>query len=422
MDQHKESQLDFIELGPARPSDEAGESTWRGRRRPRAIDIFTGVVVAVAVVANIWHGQSGSSSRQPGSADVPSTAKFSSPLQQPAAAVRHVNQLPGLPADWALLALSGQSVVRVDLAAGSLQTTPARWHSADATVRWQAESPVVLGATGTAGNAAISRDTLVPLGGAVATSPVVLPGPRPDEVWIAAPGHQLQLVGLDGWPTDQTVSLPASAPLWDVNPDGAGFLLVRSAHGVYATQPGRRQFVTRGEVVAIGPSGWLARECTRASCRLVFVGRHDGVRRVLRASFPEAIGLGLIAPDGRHVAMHGLSRSGTSVVVVVGLRGDRASDVAAIPAEEHGGDPGAWSPDGRYLFVAEANGGVASYDTRKGTTTRLGQLESPLVGLTVRSVNEPSADTSPERRCKVSAVDRWFSTDPTTLSTFCRAL
>jgi hypothetical protein len=207
---------------------------------------------------------------------------------------------------------------------------------------------------------------------------------------------------------------------YPVSPGGAGFLLVRSTHGVYATQPGRRQFVTAGEVVAIGPSGWLARECTRVSCRLVLVGRHDGVRRVLRGSFPEVVGLGLIAPDGRHVAMHGLSPSGTSLVSVVALRNDRPSDVVEIPAEEQGGDPGAWSPDGRYLFVGEANGGIAIHDTRTGTTKQLGQLEMPVVGLTVRSADEPSVDTGPERRCEVTAVDRWFSTDPNTLSIFCR--
>jgi hypothetical protein len=415
MSQQTHIEVEVLEVGHARHSVEPGRSSGRrGQGRNRTLDVIVCGAIAVAALVGITQTQP-DRSRVSGPTDPATVAHPSGPL------VRQVTALSGLPGDWTLRAVSGSSVLQVQLRTGMLSTRPAPEPSTGAAMGyWREGRPLVLPQTGAAGNAVMSQGALVILGGAAATSPVVIHGPRDDEVWVAASGRRMRLVGLDGWPTDQMVSLPPDVPVTAVRPDGAGYLLVATSHGVYATRPSGRELVTRGEVVAVGASFWLARECMHSACRNVLVGRKHGVRRVLDGPARASVGVGLIAPDGRHVALPGLSQAGTSVVSVVSLAHTGATRVVTVPTDEQRGDPGAWSPDGRYLFVAEANDGIAVLDTATGSTTQVGHLEAPASGLTVRSTHETSTGGSPHQRCDITTVDRWWTTGSPSIDTFCR--
>ena len=231
----------------------------------------------------------------------------------------------------------------------------------------------------------------------------------------------MRLVRLDGRPTGTSIKVPRQVPFSAVRPDGAGYLLVTSLGGTYATRPGIRRLVTQGQLLAIGRTGWLARECSNAACRLVLVQRGDGAREVLNIPVPQVFGVGLIAPDGNDVALHSQSRSGAPVVVSVGLLTGRTTRVAAVPTAEQGEDPGAWSPDGRYLFVSEAGGGVAVLDTERGTTLQLGRFTPPLVDTAIRLAGQTPVQSGQDPQCEVMAVDDWFSTGSPTRSAFCRS-
>jgi hypothetical protein len=211
----------------------------------------------------------------------------------------------------------------------------------------------------------------------------LVPG-RDEAAWVqTGNGNVLQAmqIGIDsGHRTGVTVDLPTDSGF--VRSDGRGYLLVEGTGGVYDARPDGLHRITTGEVVAAGPTGWLAVECdSRNRCRRVLVDGDDDKRQILpgrvsaRAS-DYAVLIGAISPNGSTAAMLRL-RPGENVprlrLLDLATGGERAVSVGAsdrdIEVAGHGGP--AWSPDGRLLFVVTSDHRLRVVHARTGDVRQL---------------------------------------------------
>lgn len=101
----------------------------------------------------------------------------------------------------------------------------------------------------------------------------LLEGPKPGLAWsrtVDDSRAHVEQVGLDGRRTGVTLTMPVSSGL--VRSDGRGYPMVWGTGGVYAVRTDGLHRITTGDVVAAGPTGWLAIECdARYRCRRVVV-------------------------------------------------------------------------------------------------------------------------------------------------------
>jgi hypothetical protein len=226
------------------------------------------------------------------------------------------------------------------------------------------------------------------LTGELGAGGLVLPGPDPDDVWMQtgeASHASMTLVGLDGRPSDTSIPIPAGFSPYPVA-DGAGYLLLAKTdgRGVYDARPGMRlRQVTTGDVLAIGPTRWLVRECASTHrCTTATVEWVSGTRHVLHDIDAYAYGTaGLISPDGATAAM---TDPVTGTVHLVTLAGgvDRPVDVFVDTRSADGAI--VWSPDSRWLFVADRYGDLAAVERLTGQVRHFGTVLPELRQLAVR--------------------------------------
>jgi hypothetical protein len=192
------------------------------------------------------------------------------------------------------------------------------------------------------------------------------------------------LVRSNGAATGTTIRLPPAAQ-WPVGADGSGYVLVDGVGGVYLARPGGVRRITRGSVLAAGPTGWLAVECDdQARCVRVVIDRATSGRRTLPGS-PTAMELttGTIAPDGS-VAAYVRQEGERPVAHLVDLAtgADHALTVD-VDAETLDSDP-AWSPDGRWLFLV-SEGRLMAVDPRTRAVRGLGVDLPTIMRVAVRA-------------------------------------
>lgn len=214
-----------------------------------------------------------------------------------------------------------------------------------------------------------------------------LPGPDPRHVWVAAGAGALStmiLVGLDGKPTGASIRVPADMNAFPETDDAGGVLLTGTG-GTYDARPDGLHRITSGTLLALGPTRWLTRECdSNHHCATVVIDRTGGARHTL-ADLPgyasaghgpvAAAGAtpGVISPDGTTAA---LIDPATARVHLLTLASGADHPLAVFYSRQATpGETMVWSPDSRWLFIAESNGRLAVIDAH---TRQLRELGAPL--------------------------------------------
>ena len=161
-------------------------------------------------------------------------------------------------------------------------------------------------------------------------------------------------------------------------------------------RPGGISRVTTGTVLAVGPTRWLTSECdSHARCQPVVTDRSTGVRYPLSTRVPLSA-----RPDGTMLSTVGvISPDGATVAVVVGSPQARIEMINLVTGTAHAlplrtNDMGrasesmAWSPDSRWLFIANGNLYAVSQRTDQITnlTQTLGHALPQLFQLSMRNV------------------------------------
>ncbi len=290
--------------------------------------------------------------------------------------------------NWELLGWGQGSLVRIQLTAGIIVRTPIPTLENDygAQLLIGPNRAVIQSQGGTPGYT-------VPDGGPASALPYPLvqggpmvPGPDLDHVWTTNQHNgTIDLVDWEGRPAGPRIALsPAGFMSMPVS-DGAGYLLVDTVDGVYDATPDGLHRITTGMVVAIGPSGYLVRECDdEFRCGLVVIDRASGKRRTLPdAGLLPGYGItGVISPDGRAAAVlqpfysgvptsadgaQSMSPGQSTAVVLIDLETGESNSLSPPIDESLQAGTMVFSPDSHWLFVTGPGGlfavGVADHGT-----------------------------------------------------------
>jgi hypothetical protein len=359
--------------------DEVQFGAPRSRHGRLAARALTAAVVAVAVVVGAVHLLH-SGRRKPA---------------VPAVNVIEVGHaLLGVRAGWELFARGTGYVFRIQLARGRIiRTTVPALDSPSPVVSFLAgpREAVVRSFDYVPGYAIPDGAAARPLTGAMAGGGPMVAGPAPGQVWLLTGSPpSLQLVTLAGRPVRAAVRLEPAGPLPETAvSDGRGDVLLLTVEGgMYDVGPSWYQHVN-GQVIAIGPTRWLALSCRQQEhCRNVVIDPGTGASRTLPgpplqgASYiwPPA---GVISPDGSTAAILDTG-SLPFTVHLVDLRTGATTALAVSMGQEPENQAMAWSPDGQWLFVA-ADGKLLVVNARTRRVTSLGIRLPAISQLTVRT-------------------------------------
>jgi hypothetical protein len=383
--------VDVVEFG------EPGGGDRPGRSWPRWLPALV-VVAAIVVALVLRHGAGGSGTASPSPS--PSTTPTASPLtgapalaaSSPGPVVTDLGHpLLGVTGGWELFARGDTDVVRIQFARGRVTRTPV---------------PAVM--SGGPGYFVVGRDWavvrpldfvpgyLIPDGGparaltgALDHGGPALPGPDPATLWVSAGSGvtgTMVLARPDGRSTGVSVRMPPDIDDWP-RPDASGHLLLHGTGGSYLARPDGLRRITTGDLLAVGPTRWLVRECDdRHRCGAVVIDRGTGARRAL--DVPAGLGTGypspgVISPGGAFAALFETGSNGLGSAHLLDLVSgvDRRLDV---PVDQSYDDGLAWSPDGRWLFAAGADGQVLAVDAATGRPHGIGVQLPPIRQLAIR--------------------------------------
>jgi hypothetical protein len=287
-------------------------------------------------------------------------------------------------ARWELFVRGDAEIIRVEPAFGRITRTPLPALQSFAPVALIAGygEVVVRPLDRVPGYAVPDGRAPQPLPGLLAEEGPALPGPRPGQLWApSADRRGMELVGPDGLPIGVFVPLGDSRR---PGADGAGGLLLHTPRGTFDVAPGRNRLVTTGDVIAVGPTRMLARECADARCELVVITQATGARRTLAAHGLDGDWTGVISPDGGRVAypnpvtaqVHVLDLStGADLATATSANLFLTADAAL-----------AWLPGGQMLAVIEADRGVGLLDAVSGGRTDFWVPLGPAYQLAVRTL------------------------------------
>jgi hypothetical protein len=331
----------------------------------------------------------------PASAGVTSTAA-------PAVTVTEVGHpLLGITADWDLFARGTATLVHIEFARGRITRTVLPGLASSGAVSFLA-----------APHAAIIRPWdfvpgyLVPDGqpprvltGALSSGGVLLPGPTWGQFWMqSGPGGitaPMALIGADGQPIPSApaarLTIPPTMTSWPA-PDGAGYPMATGLDGVYDLRPAGPNRITSGVVLAVGPTRWLAVECTQqARCSLVAVDQATGARHALSSFSDDPAGVsGVISPEGRTAALllpDATAAGGSSLLHLIDLStgADRRLALAFNQnASAFPDDALVWSPDGKWLFATDVHGQLHAVNPQTGQDRALDASLPPVEQLVIR--------------------------------------
>ena len=328
-------------------------------------------------------------SRPPSSQPATAASSSSDPSPRPAVTSTSLAVARSdLTGRWALLARGPGVVVRFEPSSKTVSVAPIPSLKSSGPVSFVATTGASLVRPLDVVPGYVVPDSGVPeqMAATLATDGPMLPGPAPDEVWVAGPaGDTMVLKPVTGGAIRGTVRVPRGGSPVGARPDGRGGILFTTPGGVFDGLAGSARQVTLGNVLAVGPTTWLVTECdVRAVCTLVAIAADGAARRSLGAASSTWSEGGVVSPDGRTAALGALGVGGRADLVLLDLTAP-APRPPTLPVDVAIG-PGsmAWSPDGRWLFVVTAAGGVAVVDPRSGTVGDLGVTLPGLSQLAIR--------------------------------------
>ena len=386
--------VEFLDAGPERRVGAA----FLLRRRPKLLlFLVAAVAVAVAVIAVVRSGGSPAGSpmtspRAAGSrsAPGPSSAASSGVVSTPAVPVTILGHpLLGVHARWELFGRGPGVVVRIQFARGRITRTahPALLSGGPVTFVTDAEGALVRPIDFVPGYLIPDGEPARAAPGALDAGGPAFPGPDPRHLWVSSStsDNRMVLVGVDGRRTGPSIaappqSSPVNTSLFAI-PDQTGYLLFPGIGGVYDVRPSGTSRVTTGTVLAVGPTRWLTAVCSNhARCRPVVIDRSTGVRHPLSTRLNGAVQstAGVISPDGATAAV--LAGSPQARIEIIDLVTGTAH---ALPLRIDLSEAGmgwawesmAWSPDSRWLFIA--NGDLYAVSQRTGQITNLSHTLGP---------------------------------------------
>jgi hypothetical protein len=378
-------QPDVVVFGGARADGRLG----RPRLRKLGLPAVLAAVVLAAVVARVAGSSGTAAAPSPSPSPV---APSPSPLPRLTSDAPEVTRLGhpllGVTARWDLFGLGADGVVRIELSRGRITRTAVPPVDSSGPISFLAGpgTAIVRPLDAVAGYSVPDGRPALTLAGPLGGSGPALPGPDPAHLWVVVPSEgqmqAMRLIGFDGRPTASSIALP---PISGGNaaPDGAGYLMVYAAGGTYDLRPGSVRRITTGQLLAIGPTGWLALECDdQLHCFTVAIDRSTWARRVLGPVISTVGPPGLISPDGRAAAIVALDSTGAASVHVIDMSNGKDRGLAVWVRGN--GDGMVWSPDGRWLFVAGTDARVHAID-HTGRDHDLGVRPLVLDELTIRA-------------------------------------
>ena len=313
------------------------------------------------------------------------------------------HRLLGVTAGWQLLARGPADLLQIQLSRGRITQTyvpPLASATPDVALVAGARDTIIRSADVVPGYVVPDGQQARALTGVLAGGggPLVPGQPGTQTAWVRTgppTSPVLSLVTLTGHLSGPVIRFPpgrAQLPATAVS-DGRGNVLVSSGKfSVYDAGPGRDSPVP-GMVVAVGPADWLLVTCDAQhnDCRNEVIGTADGSRRVLPGepattpyffSWPPA---GVIAPDGSTAALAENGYYGQITVYLINLRTGTTDDLGIPLGANANGQSMAWSPDSRWLFVAEADGKLVAVSARTGNVQSLGVKIPPVDQVAIRS-------------------------------------
>jgi hypothetical protein len=305
--------------------------------------------------------------------------------------------LLGVSAGWELFARGPDDLLRIQPAQGRIIQTyvPAlETGSPDVAFVIGANEAVIRPADLVPGYVVPDDGQARPLAGLFADGGPMIPGPAGSQAaWVTTgppTSPSLSLVRLTGHRSGPSIRFQPGGPQLPATAvsDGRGDVLVTTgSFEVYDTGPGWDRLLP-GMVVAVGPTEWLVDACNvlYTNCRYEVVDIASGSQRALPGpapadpyyySWPPT---GVISPDGSTAAVADYGPTGLVTAHLIDLRtgavrdlnvplGGPSNDLPLGGANQYSM---AWSPDGRWLFVAASGGKLVAVDPRTGRAEGLG--------------------------------------------------
>jgi hypothetical protein len=382
-----------------------------GRRRALW---FGGSAAAVAVGVAVALSQTGGGSHQAGrrpstaaptSSSVPAAVTSSAARSSSGAAsassaaagprVTEVgHRILGATTGWELFAQGEGAVLRIELAAGRVQTTKLPGLASGGGIAFVVgpTSAIVRPFDAVTGYVIPDGGPPRELHGLLAQGGSVYAGPTPDEIWIQPPSDSARIPPprLYDLRHDRPVGTGPAAPQSLGQPflsDGAGYLLYGGVGGVYDVRPDGVRRVTTGALAAIGGHRVLVQECDESyQCQNILIDQRSGTRRVLGttdASYNYVPGS--ISPDGRYAAYSTVLGGDQPTTHLVDLNTGKITDVGvALSDAAYGSSPFVWDPENDDLLFVDNAQEVRVIDPISGHAGSLGIQLPPVTQLALR--------------------------------------
>lgn len=379
----------YIYLLDSEGSEEwdAAEEPQKNRHRlPKSVPIALAIVVAVAVVFTYVIDPADGSSEHaaPDTAASDTTTVRTTTRPAPSSAqsavtttVRNVqlgHPMLGIQGDWELLAQGSNEVIRIQPADGRITriTIPSLEVSGPVSLIAWPDRAYVRSMGGESGYIVHDDGSTTEVSGRFVPGSVY-PGLEPGQLWApvgrdtGSAGSTYRLIEATGEPVRSHVpQRPVGS--WPIGSDANGHLLARIGGDVYLAKRHATKRVTRGTLLATGPTKFLVLECDRnADCSPVVIDRRTGNRRTLDIDIGQrvpSIRGGKISADGSIAAITRRGPDARRSTMLIELATGSVSRLPELNENANGYQGGsALSPNGRWLFYASSDGTLSAVDT-----------------------------------------------------------
>jgi hypothetical protein len=329
---------DVVSFGPGEPT-----------RRPWARWLLL-AAAAIAVIALVVVRVSQHESTAPANRHRPPQ-----PSSSPQIAVVPGHLLPGVTAQWEVVARGNDFLATLQPATGKLTRTPVPpllSGNPEVALLVGPHQVVIRSYDLVPGYVIPDGAPARPLTGPLMNPGPVLPGPKPGQAWVfvGGPGPAaIALVAADGRITSTTIRLPARAEPATASSDGRGYvLLFTDKNQLYDAGPTWYRRID-AQVLAVGPSRWLGLICHRQHCSNVSIDAATGAQRILPGP---ALGepftsltVGVASPDGSFAALPVYGQGGQANLRLVNLKSGARTALSVSM------DPFVVTPDGQLVAV-----------------------------------------------------------------------